>query len=359
MAMARAVAGKGDYVEADLAFHTAVLEATNNPLLVPLAAIAGPPAPPAAIGWADLPAQLARFVAAVAAGPGGLGLACDPDYPDRTVAVCGCHGDARDAVADRLGAAGVRVRELHTIAPPPVAAAATGDLAARVKADRFRESGLPYFVESCPRQAALIHRWTGRPVACPGVATVFCAGLDRLTHLRHTPRCGFPHLDAESALAGNSTAGLVEMLAHVSAATPLRRVAEVGCNRGVSTEVFALHVAEVVAVDCWVPPYAHNEAEFRGVAARYPGIRLVREPSPAAAARVPDGSLDLVYIDAGHDLKACAADIAAWTPKVRPGGWVTGHDHCPGFTGVVRAVAEAFGGPDRLFSDDSWAVRKV
>ena len=31
----------GEWVQADLAFHTAVLKATNNPLLMPLAAIIG------------------------------------------------------------------------------------------------------------------------------------------------------------------------------------------------------------------------------------------------------------------------------------------------------------------------------
>jgi DNA-binding FadR family transcriptional regulator len=39
-AMERA-SGIGEWVEADLAFHTAVLKATNNPLLMPLAAIIG------------------------------------------------------------------------------------------------------------------------------------------------------------------------------------------------------------------------------------------------------------------------------------------------------------------------------
>jgi DNA-binding FadR family transcriptional regulator len=37
----RAAADIGQWVEADLDFHTAVLRATNNPLLMPLAAIIG------------------------------------------------------------------------------------------------------------------------------------------------------------------------------------------------------------------------------------------------------------------------------------------------------------------------------
>ena len=41
------------------------------------------------------------------------------------------------------------------------------------KVTAFREAGLQFFVESCPRQAEAISRETGRPVICPGVGRVF------------------------------------------------------------------------------------------------------------------------------------------------------------------------------------------
>lgn len=40
-----------------------------------------------------------------------------------------------------------------------------------------------------------------------------------------------------------------------------------------------------------------------------------------------DGSLDFVYIDANHVFPYIMDDICAWTPKVRPGGVVSGHDY--------------------------------
>lgn len=46
-----------------------------------------------------------------------------------------------------------------------------------------------------------------------------------------------------------------------------------------------------------------------------------------AAAHVPDGSLDFVFIDALHEYRPFSADLKAWGPKVRPGGSITGHDH--------------------------------
>lgn len=45
-----------------------------------------------------------------------------------------------------------------------------------------------------------------------------------------------------------------------------------------------------------------------------------------AATRVPDRSLDFVYIDANHVADAVRDDLEAWIPKVRPGGIIAGHD---------------------------------
>lgn len=40
-----------------------------------------------------------------------------------------------------------------------------------------------------------------------------------------------------------------------------------------------------------------------------------------------DGSLDFVYLDAGHDFKNIAMDICEWRKKVRSGGILFGHDY--------------------------------
>lgn len=52
---------------------------------------------------------------------------------------------------------------------------------------------------------------------------------------------------------------------------------------------------------------------------------------------------DLVFIDAEHSYEATSADIRAWAPLVRAGGWISGHDYgsewFPKF-GVKRAVDE-------------------
>lgn len=59
--------------------------------------------------------------------------------------------------------------------------------------------------------------------------------------------------------------------------------------------------------------------------APYP-VWIIREFSTTAARRIPDGSLDFVYIDANHDYAHVVEDLATWAPKVKIGGIVAGHD---------------------------------
>jgi methyltransferase family protein len=70
-------------------------------------------------------------------------------------------------------------------------------------------------------------------------------------------------------------------------------------------------------------------------------IRRMR--SLEAANSFPDGHFDFVFIDADHSYEGCRNDIAAWKRKVKPEGWLCGHDYVtkPGRNvGVIRAVDE-------------------
>lgn len=49
--------------------------------------------------------------------------------------------------------------------------------------------------------------------------------------------------------------------------------------------------------------------------------------STSCAQRIPDGSLDFVYLDARHDRKGVLEDLAAYWPKIRAGGVMAGHDY--------------------------------
>jgi hypothetical protein len=62
-----------------------------------------------------------------------------------------------------------------------------------------------------------------------------------------------------------------------------------------------------------------------------------------ASGHFPDAAVDFVFIDADHSYEGCKRDLEVWFPKIRPGGWICGHDYentaFPKF-GVTRAVNE-------------------
>lgn len=54
---------------------------------------------------------------------------------------------------------------------------------------------------------------------------------------------------------------------------------------------------------------------------------MIRAASVDAAKIFEDESLDFVYIDANHAYDYVVEDIATWYPKVKPGGYLGGHDY--------------------------------
>lgn len=64
-------------------------------------------------------------------------------------------------------------------------------------------------------------------------------------------------------------------------------------------------------------------------------------PSIEAAAQWEPQTLDAVFIDGAHDYFSVRQDIAAWLPKIKPGGIIAGHDINE--TDVIKAVIDSFG----------------
>lgn len=87
-------------------------------------------------------------------------------------------------------------------------------------------------------------------------------------------------------------------------------------------------------------------------------IDLIRKASVEAASSIPDQSLDMVFIDGDHSYSGCKQDILSWLPKVKPGGWIGGHDYKhPNFQSEVHlAVDEVFPAIE-LDADYTWFVR--
>ena len=71
---------------------------------------------------------------------------------------------------------------------------------------------------------------------------------------------------------------------------------------------------------------------------------------------IADGVIDVVYIDGLHTYEGVKADIPAWLPKLKQGGFLCGHDYQSKFQGVIDAVNE-FKTPDMTFGDTSWVIK--
>jgi hypothetical protein len=99
-----------------------------------------------------------------------------------------------------------------------------------------------------------------------------------------------------------------------------------------------------------------QQAEKR--ARNFPGrAHIMAMSSSAAAEQVEDASLDLVFLDADHSYPGVCDDLAFWVPKVKPGGWIGGHDYqnrepAYDFSGVDRAVEEWAAATGRTIETD-------
>lgn len=159
----------------------------------------------------------------------------------------------------------------------------------------------------------------------------------------------------------NSIKGLRQMLEELP---PIGFAVEVGCYRGVSTECLAMYCDKLFAIDPWVDGTDLYEAFMRRMSP-YDNVLVSRTPSPASARGFDNLSLDLVYIDGMHTRAEVEADIKAWLPKVKQGGYLAGHDYVDyrdswmsKWIQVVPAVNATIGIPDKVFQDSSWLWQK-
>ena len=83
-------------------------------------------------------------------------------------------------------------------------------------------------------------------------------------------------------------------------------------------------------------------------------IQLHRGFSHEKVDKFKDESMDLVYIDAEHDYDSVKRDIELYLPKIKHKGILAGHDYHHVWPGVLKAVEETVGEPDKVFRDTTW-----
>lgn len=82
-------------------------------------------------------------------------------------------------------------------------------------------------------------------------------------------------------------------------------------------------------------------------------VIILKGDSVATSFKFIDNSLDFIYIDANHQYEYVKKDIEAWYPKIKEGGYLTGHDYGGYWKGVKRAVDEFMINtcPNKLFNN--------
>lgn len=126
------------------------------------------------------------------------------------------------------------------------------------------------------------------------------------------------------------------------------RMVEVGTDRGRSAAYLGVEIlnsgsgCKIDLVDLYprgIEDVANRLAPVMGA------ISVIRQECSWEAARhYANGSLDAVFLDAGHQYECLKNDIHAWRRTIRPGGVLAGHDFALDIPGVIQAVAEKVGG---------------
>ena len=155
----------------------------------------------------------------------------------------------------------------------------------------------------------------------------------------------------------NNCYGLADMMREIS--RPDWAMVEIGSFAGVSSMLFAEFCERVTCVDPY-EAYSELDAEkiaraeimFKKNTYNYSAITLRKATSIQALKYIGNNSLDMVYIDGAHDVNSVEADLRAWIPKIKKGGWLCGHDIN---IDVRLAVEKVIGKDYKTYKDTSWA----
>ena len=112
---------------------------------------------------------------------------------------------------------------------------------------------------------------------------------------------------------------------------------EVGVFHGDNMARFCAAGLDMTGIDSWTERDMNTtEREHESPEATYQkavetlkqyDCKLIRKTSMEAVNDFADESLDFVYIDSDHSFGHVAMDLTIWTPKVRKGGIISGHDY--------------------------------
>ncbi len=77
-------------------------------------------------------------------------------------------------------------------------------------------------------------------------------------------------------------------------------------------------------------------------------FKYIISDSAEASKFFKDSSVDVIFIDAGHSYESVKRDIEVWFDKMKDVSIMSGHDYSHSWPGVIKAVDEFFGKPDKI-----------
>jgi len=181
----------------------------------------------------------------------------------------------------------------------------------------------------------------------------------------------YEHIKGWSSM--NDQGALLEEILNIIDNKEKILMAEVGVYLGRGTaifdEVFSKRKIdyELMAIDNWEGSIEHKiqnivpeyQQALENLAPISDKVKLIKADSRESANMFNDESFDIVYIDASHEYEPVIADIAAWMPKVKDGGFICGDDYAPDWSGVILAVNEYFQGKAYVLgSTRQWYFKK-
>ena len=163
------------------------------------------------------------------------------------------------------------------------------------------------------------------------------------------------------------------------------KVCEIGVFEGNYSEsiVETLTDSEIFLIDLWErqnndffytkPEFTDSffDKTYNNVIEKFSSnknVNIIKKDSRYAHEDFEDGYFDWIYIDADHSYEGALRDIKNWLPKVKKGGFLSGHDFDPDGSwemsvhfGVNQAVLENFDSEEIYVTNEifykSWLYR--
>jgi precorrin-6B methylase 2 len=154
--------------------------------------------------------------------------------------------------------------------------------------------------------------------------------------------------------------GLKEMIKYIDSLSPTKdlTICEIGSWTGCSMVEFAKAFKKVICIDPFDSTGEINtlynmkevEAIFDKRASQFNNVIKIKGLSENVCFQIED--IDVLYIDGLHEYSGCKRDILLYKNKIKK--IICGHDYSNKFKGVIKAVNEILGIPDKTFTDTSW-----